>query len=32
MLAAAQRFFEQLDAFDGALSLDSQLGAAEGET
>src|SRR5260370_27921811 len=32
MLAAAQRFFEQLDAFDGALSLGSQLGAAEGET
>jgi len=29
MLAAAQCFFEQLDAFDGTLALGSQLGAAE---
>ncbi len=29
MLAAAQRFFQQFDAFDGALTLGSQFGAAE---
>jgi hypothetical protein len=29
MLAAAQCFFQQLDAFDGALTLGSQFGAAE---
>jgi hypothetical protein len=31
MPAVAQRFFDQFDAFNGALTLRSQLGAAEGE-
>src|ERR1019366_8974881 len=31
MLTAAQRFFEQLDAFDGTLTLGGQLGPAECE-
>jgi hypothetical protein len=31
MLAAAQCFFEQLDTFDGTLTLGSQFGAAESQ-